>query len=123
MERKKVVKEEKENVRIKPRWKKTGKGTLRLFGRIIKPNETFQAYPEEIPDSFKDCLRCLDEEALKEDIERVEEEVEITPVYDIIAVEGKPHFFDVINTVSGKAINEAPLKKKEALSLKETLEA
>lgn len=46
-----------------PRWRKIGGGSLRWGGKIIKPNQVFRAWPEEIPDSFKDTLIPVDGQA------------------------------------------------------------
>lgn len=40
-------------------WKKTGGGSFRLKGRIIKPGERFKARPSDIPKGFRDVIRPL----------------------------------------------------------------
>lgn len=52
--------------RRKIKWHKQGGGSFRMRdGRIIKPNQKFEAYPEDIPDGFRDVVVPL--EPLPED--------------------------------------------------------
>jgi len=125
MERKKKVeKPEEVVVMTKPgklHWKKLGGGVLRLQGQIIKPNQEFWAYAEDIPKAFMDCVVCLDDSKLQE-LKLAERKVAETPevLYTIKkAVKG---LFDVVND-AGKAINEAPLNAEDAKALKLALES
>lgn len=52
--------------RRKIKWHKQGGGSFHMRdGRIIKPNQKFEAYPEDIPDGFRDVVVPL--EPLPED--------------------------------------------------------
>lgn len=44
----------------KIRYQKLGGGSLRMLNRIIKPNQIFSAYPEEIPEAFNRWIKPLD---------------------------------------------------------------
>jgi len=115
MERTKGV-DIKEDTR--PRWKKTGGGSLRLRGRIIKPGQVFRAYSHEIPDSFKDVVIAIDgQESVTEDkkVEAVALEYKLQPR------EGGGGWFDVVDT-NGKRINEKACKRQAALDLIATLQ-
>ncbi|MBU0973852.1 MAG: hypothetical protein KKC20_24655 [Proteobacteria bacterium] len=99
------------------KWRKEGGGSLRFGGRIIKPNEVFEARAEEIPNNFKDCIVCL---SSKGEIFEIEEAVEeIIPVqYSLQKNEEKKsptgaYLWDIVDE-KGKVINETPMTKKEA---------
>lgn len=129
MERtKKVVKavEEVEILSPQYRWRKLGGGALHLNNRIIKPGQVFVASPEEIPKAFLDLVECLDREnvptaqIVKE--AKMQEVSKPENIYEIVPIEGE-ETFNVVNTVSGKPINEEPLTSEEAEELKTALEA
>ncbi len=89
------------------RWIKTGGGSFRMAnGRIIKPNQTFYAKPEDIPKGFRDLVKPLDD--LPEE----------APIKSITVFEMREHsdggFFDVVNAKTGKKMNENPLDKETA---------
>lgn len=62
----------------KIRFRKLGGGSLRMPGRIIKPNQVFSAYPDEIPPGFRDVVKPVDKsevfkpESEKEEIAQME---------------------------------------------------
>jgi hypothetical protein len=103
---------EPENVKKLLRWRKTGGGSLRLAGRIIKPGQSFTAYLDEIPKAFIQSLECLDKELLKEQSEAkpVAREIQFT------VRNYKGNLFDVVNK-QGKAINLEKLTEQDAQNL------
>lgn len=101
-----------ENVKKLIRWRKTGGGSLRLAGRIIKPGQSFTAYLDEIPKAFIQSLECLDKELLKEQSEAkpVAREIQFT------VRNYKGNLFDVVNK-QGKPINLEKLSAQDAQNL------
>lgn len=118
------------------KWRKIGGGSLRYIrGKIVKPNEIFTARPEEVPLAFRKYVVAL------EDIPETSFSV-VQPFTtrrrgskDGEAITGKelPSYslekrstggwWDVINSVSGKAINEKGLREEAARQLVEELNA
>jgi len=112
------------------RWRKIGGGSLRYIrGRIIKPNEVFTARPEEVPLAFRKQVVAL------EDIP----ETVVEPVQPFTARRREPSsdteeiykaqkrstggWWDVVNSVSGKVMNEKGLREEAARELVEELNA
>jgi len=118
------------------RFKKTGGGSLRWNGRIIKPNEIFMARPEEVPFGFRNVVVPLDPipedspiipgdnfklaetPAKVGDVGKKTDEPEkpdSLPEGDyIVAPKGAGGWYDVINIATGKAINTKALREGEA---------
>ena len=94
------------------RWKKVGGGThtQRIGGKIktIKQDEVFKAREWEIPKSFRDVLVCLDEDPVDEEFGTPE----VKPTFGI--QERSKGWFDIVNTVTGQAINDKALREEEA---------
>lgn len=131
----------------KPAWRKKGGGSFRLFdGSIIKPNQRFNAYEEEIPEAFLDTVVRLSNKKGKEMEHSVKPVVQesakapketVEPVPDeykdhqdpkekgagttFEIVSKSPGWYDVINTTTGKAQNEKGLRAQEAKDLLTTL--
>ena len=86
-------------------------------GRIIKPNQIFMAHPDEVPKGVRDVVIPLDD--------LPEEEFVVAPVqstvYDIVE-RGTKGWFDVVEPVSGKALNESALRRAAAEELIAALE-
>ena len=101
-------------------WKKLGGGSarLRIGGRlkIIKPNERFQALPEEISESFRDVIIPL------EDIPTASEEKISgkSPKYSLESTK-RNGFYNIVDE-QGKKINQKALNKADATQLIEDLE-
>lgn len=90
-----------------PRWRKLS-GVCRLpDGRDVKPDEVIRAYEHEIPEAFRDTFQRIDPPPL---------EVPTNQVVLEIKNKGLGHF-DVINPLTGKAINDKPLTKDAAEAL------
>lgn len=93
----------------KIRWRKTGGGSFRMKGgRIIKPGQIFEATLDEIPEAFRDIIIPLDE--LPQE----------TPLISSVKYEIKMKtggWFNVVESVSGKAMNEKGLRKEDAEKL------
>ncbi len=100
-------------------WRKTGGGSFRgLKGRIIKPNEKFQAYEHEIPKSFRDVIIPL--QTIPSTTKSPAPEVKgVDPVYTVKA-RGKGGWYDVVDA-NGKVLNEKALKKEVAEKLVQDL--
>ena len=109
----------------KVRYKKLGRGSLRMNGKIIKPGEIFYAYPDQIPTTFKDIIIPLDDTVEAREERQVKET--IAPKVNVVKHEyslqnkGKSTlWWDVVDS-NGKVINEKGLKKEDAESLIENL--
>ncbi len=119
MERTKVI----ESKSPKPTWKKIGGGSLRIGNRIIKPNQTFEAYPEEISPSFRNLIIPVSADASfakSTPREPTPEEV-VKEKYTVKPRGESKVWFDVIDS-NGKVLNEKALKKETADQLKADLE-
>lgn len=130
----------------KVKYKKIGGGSLRINGQIIKPNQTFYAYPHQLS-AWENVVDCLEPDKLPEnehyedvtrfklepkenqreykDDEKIADKDEAMEKSDDefdIKDRGRG-WYDVVNVQSGKAINENALRIQEAKDLKATLEA
>lgn len=105
-------------------WRKTGGGSLRLRinGRlkIIKPGEKFQAYPEEVPEAFRDVVIALGD--LPVESQSKKSIPGISPKY-ILEPTKRNGFYNIVDESTGKKINEKVLNKKDATKLIEDLES
>jgi hypothetical protein len=105
MERKRDV-EKKDDGR---RWFINTGGTHRTKdGRIIKPNQKFKEWPENIPDSFKDKITPLEKLPPEPPLEVV--------VSGYTIKQRSPGWFDVVDG-NGKVINEKALRPEDAQKL------
>jgi len=97
----------------KIKWKKLGGGTFRLqSGKIIKPNQVFDAYVSEIPKAFRDVVVPLDP---------LPEDVPLTVTSGDYQVKSRgPGWYDVFDAF-GKRVNEQALRQPEAEKLAEEL--
>ena len=93
---------------------KTGRGSFRFRGKIIKPNQKFLAYPGDIPPSFMDVVIPLDKKAAK--LVRPK----VGPVEYKLEPRGG-NWFNIVNAKTGKRMNEKGLRRVEALKLVEKL--
>ena len=97
----------------KIRWKKLGGGSFRTRnGRIIKPNQVFEASVEEIPKGFRDVVVPL--EALPQD-----KPLEVPPGNYQLRSRGAG-WYDIIDA-QGKVVNENALRQDGARKLLEDL--
>lgn len=107
---------------IKPTWKKVGGGSLRIGNRIIKPDQIFEAFPEEISPAFRNMVIPVSGNASFVEAEAQEAlptEV-VKPSYEIKPRGTNNMWFDVVDG-NGKVINEKALKKEVAEKLVEDL--
>ena len=89
-------------------YRKIGGGSLRLPGRLIKPNQEFWAHPSELPKSSKDVVLPLDEEA------SVPEKASI-PVKKVeYTLKHRSGGFYHVYDANGKQLTEEAVKKDEA---------
>lgn len=123
-----------EITRKKLRYQKIGGGSarLKLDGRkqIIKPNQKFEAYPEEIPEAFKDTLILLEGQIVVKQKE--------SPKVKIFGVKKRPKtegdedpgknkngkeksWYNVVNKDTKEAMNPQPLTQGAAKKLAESL--
>ena len=113
------------------KYRKLGGGSLRLnIGgkhRIIKPNEVFTAYPEEIPDAFLKSLQEVSgvqrttKKIIKEEVPNVKEE-ETSKESKYTAVYLQTGWWNVVDS-EGKIVNESKLRKAKAEELIQQLNA
>lgn len=107
------------------RWRKVGGGSLRLkSGRIIKPNQVFTAALEDIPAGVDDLLVPVNEEAteVKEHVKTGQTPLQpeyLDGLYEIRA--RGVGWFDIVNTESGKVVNDKALRSADAAALVEKL--
>jgi len=126
MERKNKV-QEGQSTEGMLQYRKLGGGSMRLSGRIIKPNERFFARPEDIPTGFKRFLQVVSDDVTvatvtKEKAEKTQQLAEPENLFTIEPDEEKEGFYNVVNSVDKKFINDKPLRKKAAENLLESLE-
>jgi hypothetical protein len=97
----------------KIKWKKLGGGSFRMAsGRIIKPNQIFEAAPEEIPMGFRDVVVPVD--TIPEP-----PALEVVPGGYRVMSRG-PGWYDVVDA-HGKVVNEGALRQADAQKLLEDL--
>jgi len=122
--------------RAKSKFKKTGGGSFILAGKMIKPGQIFEAFPEDIPEAFRNLLIPISGETNWEKQKEkasnivVEKEKVVKPVYKL-AQHGKgPLWWDIV-TETGKdaegnpiykVLNEKALKKEVAQGLLEDMQ-
>lgn len=91
-------------------WRKLGGGTFRLGnGKIIKPNQVFTAALEDIPMGFRDIIKPVSGELPQE-----------VPTRSVTQHEIQSKgigWFNVINSATGKPMNEKGLRKEDAEKL------
>jgi len=92
----------------KVQFRKEGRGSLRFGGKIIKPGQTFWAYPQDMPEVFRDTVVPVSPVTLEEDIKVT------APVFSLQSRGGG--WFDIIDGL-GKVVNEKALKRDAALKL------
>lgn len=97
-------------------WKNTG-GSFRMSsGRIIKPNQMFEAFDWEVPQAFRDSIIPADGRAVPTPAPIKA----VTP--DFIIEEGEEaETFVVKNRATGKIISNAPLSREDAEALAEAM--
>lgn len=101
------------------RYRKIGGGSLRIDGRIIKPNQTFSIDPDRIPKAFLSTLVCLEPDRLSEVLEIPVKKVDTT-FYEIREKTAKG-WFGVYRRSDGKELTTKTLKEADAIAMVETL--
>jgi hypothetical protein len=114
------MKRRKEDTEGKSEFQKVGGGSLRLPGRIIKPNERFWAYDSEIPKGAWDVITRL---SGTPPTAAVPEEVPIKAVKPTYKLEHRGGGRYNIVDSEGKVLNENSLSKEEAQEKLDQLEA
>lgn len=106
-------------LRKKLRFQKIGGGSLRGIPGypIVKPGQIFEAFLDDISPRFLPSLKCLDAELMAEQVGK-----RLTPApkeTTWIAKQRKKGStdWDVINSISGKPINEVALSEADANKL------
>jgi len=92
-------------------WKKLGGGSLRINGKIIKPNQKFWARPEDISETFRDVIRPL-----KDIPEKEEEKITVAALEYSYKKRATSNYYDVFDA-GGKKVNEKALTRQKALDL------
>jgi hypothetical protein len=97
----------------KIKWRKLGGGSFRMkSGKIIKPNQVFEASLDEIPAAFRDVIVPVD---------KLPEELPLEVVgMNYTVVSKGPGWYNVIDA-QGKVVNEKSLRLPEAKALMESL--
>lgn len=117
-------------------FRKIGGGSLRFNGKLIKPNQIFEAKKEDIPVSLRDIvipigrtwseLEGTDDnkgDVVKKLPEEEKKEIEQAVTKYLVVPHGNSNsWFDVVNAQTGKPINEKALRKEVAEQLKHDLE-
>lgn len=108
--------------RPKLRYRKEGKGSLYLWDAIIKPGQVIFVHPEDIPEKHVKDFVCLDPPQMQE-WAKAENEVFASSesLYQVKETETPEDGFVVVNSQTGKKLNEKKLKKEEAEKLRDTL--
>jgi hypothetical protein len=97
-------------------YRKVGGGSLRIFkNKIIKPGERFRARPDEIPQSFRDLCIPLEPVEVKKVVSKPV--VISKPAYELKPRGNNNMWFDVVDTNSGKVLNDSALRKPVAEKL------
>jgi hypothetical protein len=101
-------------------YKKLGGGSVRTTingrKRIIKKNESFQAFPEELPKNSKDCIIPLDrgkEINLKKEEKEIIESNLKKKEYKKVESTRHPGEFNIVDS-DGKKLNEKTLSEEDA---------
>lgn len=99
----------------KLKWRKLGGGSFRLAnGRIIKPNQVFDASIDQIPEAFRDTVIPVDPESLPK-----ETPIQVaSPGYKVVSP--SPGWYNVVDS-QGKKVNEKALRQDQAQKLVEQL--
>lgn len=103
-----------------PRWKKIGGGSLRIGGRIIKPGQIFQAWPDEISPAFRRSVQSMDGVTFAPIPVSKDFPPSVAKVTYAIKHRsgGMYHVLDS----TGKILTEKALPKEEALKLVESMQ-
>jgi len=108
------------------RYIKKGGGSFhaRIGGRIqiIKPNQVFDARPEEIPEGFRDMVVPLDPSVSEEANKPARVKVPSKLEYFVVKRNNGVGYYDVVDK-HGKIQNEKALRKPGAEALLESLMA
>jgi len=110
----------------KIKWRKVGGGSLRLFIdgrlRIIKPNQVFEAAMEDIPSAFREgggkVVIPVDPMEFQH---RASQPVPSATKYELVHF--RAGWYDVVNSATGKPMNDKKLRQADAMALLEQLNA
>jgi hypothetical protein len=105
--------------RKKVLYRKIGRGSFRTKARkIVKPNETFLAFPEDIPEAFKDTVRPVNPEDVAEEQKVLKDVMEATAEGKFsIRRRGASRWFDLVENATEKPLNEKALTEADANNL------
>jgi len=107
---------------VKMLWRKTGGGSLRLADmRFIRAGQTFEAFPSQIPEAFRDVIKCLS--PVEQIVAGKEKEVVniATKANNYTLRERRIGYWDVVDK-NGKVLNEKALPEGKAEELLKSLE-
>ncbi len=101
------------------RFVKISKGFVRLKdGRVVRPGQTFWAYPEDIPDAFRGGFETAEKQP--EELYAAYGIIESTQTSFHMTHVGAG-WYDIVD-IFGKVLNEKRLRKEEALQMINELE-
>jgi hypothetical protein len=98
------------------RCQKLGGGSFQLGNRIIKPNQIFLAYPEEIPEAFRDSIIFLEKVPEKPTQQNPTQPANVAKHTYSLKASQEEGLFDIVDE-SGKKINENSLEEDIATEL------
>lgn len=99
-------------------YRKTGGGSFWFKGKRIKQNQTFKAFPHEIPDGFKDLIKRVDGESH----EAVTEQLNALASKYNLKQRSNTSWYDVVDG-NDNVMNENAMRRVDALNLIKELEA
>lgn len=108
------------DIKGQSKYRKDGGGSLRLPGRMIKPNQEFWAFPHELPGSAMDVITLI--EGDPPGPLPVEVPVEVKKLTYELVSRGGGGWYNIVDS-NGKVVNEKALKEDKAKELLDELEA
>jgi hypothetical protein len=99
----------------KVQYRKIYGGSLTFNGKRIKQNQTFWAFPYEIPTAFHDTVVRVDGIVVPEGKEF--EKVEPKPAEFTVKQRGTSSWYDVLDAKENRMNGEKALRRTEALAL------
>ena len=85
--------------------------------RVDKHNDTFYAYPEQIPVEFRKSLECISPPEVQAQAKRESEIVFPKETLYVVEPTKAKGWFNVVNQMTKKAINEKTLSQEKAEKL------
>lgn len=114
-----VKKKSEPEPRKKLRFQKIGGGSLRGIPGypIVKPGQIFEAFLDDISPRFLPTLKCLDAELMAEQVGKRLTPAPKETIWNAKQRKKGSTDWDVVNSISGKPINEVALSEADANKL------